>query len=278
MVGALKYLDSRAHSGRRNEDNCTEVLCRGEDFMNPKVDCEILDENTDRCAKRRNSYVNDKDTKRLIRYLIATQFPTKDPSINVDGAVRKFTELLLAQFHTKDSWHEIKVKTEHPRYRIMAEMARLKTTTACRGTNQPLLRFSLHQSCVKVPSQDLFAFVFSLKSKDEDTRLCLVRTVAYMFSDQSNCEENGANTIQDCYEWATDTSNDVRKLTTEYQGRKLPVLQCLRYVMIKPNAIVEMYNEKMKNRFQEGILHKDNYECESHGRINCESLEFVKLR
>lgn len=87
-----------------------------------------------------------------------------------------------------------------------------------------------------------------------------------MFSDESNCEEHGAKTIQDCYDWAMNplNINKVRELRIKHQGRNLPVIQCLRYAIIRSNAIVEMHSEKVKNRFQGGILHKNNYRCESH--------------
>ena len=96
----------------------------------------------------------------------------------IEQALGNFFEILMAQNQTKESWREIKMKTEHPRYHIMAEMTRLKTNS--KEANQTLLRFSLHEPCVKVPDQDLFVFVFALKSNGENARSCLVRTVAYI--------------------------------------------------------------------------------------------------
>jgi len=278
---AVACLDTPSTT-RSFEHDCAEMLdimiksCTAEDFMNHhKLGRENLDKNAARCTKERKYYWDLKYTKLLIHCLFAMQISTKDRRIQIHRDLGEFIEPLLAQFYTKDSWYKIKVKLEHPSYRIMAERARLRNSS-CRETSQTLIRFSLHRSCVKVPSRDQFLFVFSLKSKDQNTILCLIRTVAYMFSDESNCEKTGAKTIQDCYEWATQTINDAKKLTTECQGRKVPVLKCICYAMIKPNALVEICNEKMKHQFQEGILHKDNYECESYGQIK--SLpELVKL-
>ncbi len=129
--------------------------------------------------------------------------------------------------------------------------------------DQLLIRFSYDDSCIS-PQQEI-VFVFSLKPNDDIALQLLIRTIVYMFCNKNRKTGQGAQTVQECYEWARNPTNEIQHLDF------LPIH--LRYAIVKSNPIIEIYNETMKSMFQEGIIHRDYYRWQSHGIVDLKRLK-----
>ena len=191
----------------------------------------------------------------------------------IDEVTRTFEERLTVSafntnhLHIKRDWDEIKKNTSTPRYKMMGELSQLKTFS--QSNDETLYRFSLQEPDVKLPFEDKgasFAFVFALKDENPHSLRKLVRSVSFMFSDQAQevkdekGQKVGTQTVDQCFEWAQDESNDMRNLTYTKENK-----QCeLCWVKIRSNAAVTREGV-CSAYFSEGILHKRAYKTTSKG-------------
>lgn len=230
-------------------------------------------ENTEGEIKQNNydQTIFSESVKRMIHELIVHKMPPT-PRKELDEATGAFQAGLSSlgfnttHFHVAADWEAFKFQSNSGRYRVMAEMSRLKTLSEEKV--ETCYRFTLWSHCKKLHENESFAFVFVMNKGDQDKAIkILIRTITYMFSDAKT------ETIAQCYNWATQ-DNDLNALaktctcaqvckgdpknTSDHHDIIQPLR--LKFVEIEASTVLQVRNELFSEHFQEGILHRDGYD------------------